>query len=140
MAYSALDVAKYVINYEISQGRSVTNLRLQKLLYFIQAKVLVETGKPCFEEEMEAWDYGPVSPSVYHNYKFFGAWSLAAEQSAPKLQNEALINSMLLNCSNYSTKLLVDITHKQKPWKDAYAKGKGTTIHNKDIEAFFKHA
>ncbi|MCQ2242421.1 Panacea domain-containing protein [Treponema sp.] len=139
MAYSALDVAKYVINYELSQGRSVTNLRLQKLLYFVQAKVLVETGKPCFEDEMEAWDYGPVSPSVYHNYKFFGAWSLAAEPGIHRIPNANIVNNMLSYCSNYSTNLLVDITHKQRPWIEAYAKGRGTTIHNKDIEAFFKY-
>ena len=137
MAYSALEVAKYVINHEHGAGRQITNLRLQKLLYFVQAKVLVETGNPCFDDEMEAWDYGPVSSTVYHNYKFFGAWNLMDEPKPPKIPNETLVNDMLDKCAAYPTNQLVEITHSQRPWREAYAKGRGTVIHNKDIREFF---
>lgn len=138
MAYRALEVAKYVINHEHERKREITNLRLQKLLYFVQAKVLVETGNPCFDDEMEAWEFGPVSPSVYHRYKFFGAWNLMEEQDAPKLpEKSTMINEMLDRCADYQTWELVDITHMQRPWIEAYKKGKGTVIHNSDIRDFF---
>lgn len=136
MAYSALEVAKYVINHEHSKDRPITNLRLQKLLYFVQAKILVETGEPCFEDEMQAWDFGPVVPPVYHNYKFFGAWNLMNE-NAPKISEETRINDMLEKCAAFSTSQLVEITHTQKPWKDAYEKGRGTVISNESIKEFF---
>ena len=68
--YSAVDVARYIIWYCKRQGYSISNLKLQKILYFVQAEFLVNTGKPCFSEEIEAWDFGPVVPEVYHEFKF----------------------------------------------------------------------
>lgn len=57
MTYSALEVARYIIHHEAQQGRTVSNLRLQKLLYFVQAKFVVDghDASPCFYEKMEAW-------------------------------------------------------------------------------------
>jgi len=54
-------------------GHSVSNLKLQKILYFIQAEFLVVKGIPCFEEEIIAWGFGPVVLEVYHEYKVYGA-------------------------------------------------------------------
>ena len=65
MTYQARDIAEYIIYREASQGRTVSNLRLQKLLYFVQAQFIVQKDAPCFTERMEAWDYGPVVPEVY---------------------------------------------------------------------------
>ena len=45
---------------------------MQKILYFIQAEFLVSENEPCFYEEIEAWNFGPVVPEVYHVYKIFG--------------------------------------------------------------------
>lgn len=69
MIYDALDVAKYVINYEASQNRSVSNLRLQKLLYFIQAQFLVTNHHACFPDKMEAWDLGQLYLMYIMNIK-----------------------------------------------------------------------
>ena len=52
--YSALDIAKYIIDYSYDRNNSVSNLRLQKILYFVQAEFLVATGHPCFEETIQA--------------------------------------------------------------------------------------
>ena len=46
--YSAVEVAKYIIWYCKRQGYSISNLKLQKILYFVQASFLVNQGKPCF--------------------------------------------------------------------------------------------
>lgn len=93
--YDALDVAKYIINYERSRGRTVSNLRLQKLLYFVQAQFLVTTQRACFCDEMEAWDFGPVVPNVYHVYKAYGSSSLP--RSLPVGANITFDDSMLIN-------------------------------------------
>ena len=50
--YNVLDIAKYVIYYCTKKGYLITNLKLQKILYFIQAIFLVNTGSPCFKEEV----------------------------------------------------------------------------------------
>ena len=123
--YNALDVARYIIDYEATQGRTVSNLRLQKLLYFVQAQFIANTpdGSPCFSQRMEAWDFGPGVPCVYREYKYCGSAAIPPEKInsnkfAPA--DQKLINSMLDHCSDISTSTLVDITHAQDPWSNAY--------------------
>lgn len=140
--YKAIDVAKYVIEYEDSQGRSVSNLRLQKLLYYIQAQFLVSKGEECFADRIEAWDFGPVIPNVYHVFKFFGSLeipvSLANKRAPIYADDEQLINDMLDYCARYSTSSLVYRTHNQKPWIDARKKGKNGVITAKAIREYFE--
>ena len=54
--YSVLDVARYVIARSNRAG-AISNLKLQKVLYFIQAEFLVVQNTPCFAEQIEAWDF-----------------------------------------------------------------------------------
>ena len=66
----AIDVANFFIDlYNSVPEGQVTNLSLNKLLYFAQGHSLAENGKPLFDEPIEAWQYGPVVPSVYHTFK-----------------------------------------------------------------------
>jgi len=65
---TAMEVADYII-----RKFPVDNLTLQKLLYYSQATHLVmRDRKPLFDDEIEAWDIGPVVPSVYNKYKHHG--------------------------------------------------------------------
>ena len=74
--YTANNVAKYLI-YLASQEfvgdnkerEGITNLKLQKVLYFVQAYYLAKLNRPLFPDNIEAWEYGPVIPSVYRKYK-----------------------------------------------------------------------
>lgn len=70
--YDALEVSRHIINYSNDAGYGITALELQKLLYFVQAYFLIKKGKPCFRDDIEAWDFGPVVPSVYREYKRYG--------------------------------------------------------------------
>ena len=63
--YVALAVAKYILSLQ-----PMTNLRLQKTLYFIQVAFLLTRERGIFDDEIEAWQYGPVVPSVYNEYKY----------------------------------------------------------------------
>ena len=73
--YNVLDVSRYVINYSNEKDYGISNLKLQKILYFIQAYFLISTpnGMPCFREKIEAWDFGPVVPEAYREYKQYGS-------------------------------------------------------------------
>lgn len=137
--YSALDIAKYIIAYEHSKGREVSNLRLQKLLYFVQAKFFQLYGTPCFSENMEAWDFGPVVVSVYHEYKIFGSLDIMSHIEAPHISKDAtsVINDILDYAAPYPTFQLVDITHDQKPWIDAKANYFNHTISMKSLRDYF---
>lgn len=66
--------AKDVANFFIIGTRSpanMTNMKVNKLLYYAQAWALVRLGTPLFDEQIEAWQHGPVIPSVYHLYEPF---------------------------------------------------------------------
>lgn len=66
--YSAMDIATYIICTYWNNGRTITNLKLQKVLYYIQGYSLSRCGVPAFYEEIYRWSYGPVVPKVYYEY------------------------------------------------------------------------
>ena len=143
MTYSALEVARYIIHHEAQQGRTVSNLRLQKLLYFVQAQFVVNAtdGQPCFKDRMEAWDFGPVVPKVYRAYRYYGSAVIPyddCEQTSISSADGHLIDAMLNHCAKYSTPALVDITHAQDPWKNAYRNGFDNEITPAAIRTYFK--
>lgn len=141
--YKALDVARYVILYCNRIGSSISNLKLQKVLYFIQAEFLVTINRACFKEEIEAWALGPVVPEVYHEFKVFGSSIIPAfyvsffDERIINLEHRGLIEGIVDECKDYSASQLVDLTHKQSPWIDAYVKGQNNIIEKPAIREFF---
>lgn len=139
--YNALLIAEYIIEYSKRQNYAISNLRLQKLLYFIQAQFLVSFNSPCFMEIIEAWDLGPVVRSVYNKYKRYGSaniylGSLTLENIMTNIERDN-IHLIVDKCSKYSTNQLVDITHNQDPWREAYYNG-NRIIYNEDIRNYFR--
>lgn len=140
--YNALQIAKYVIDYSNDNNYPVSNLKLQKLLYFIQAEFLVSKGYPCFSDNIEAWPLGPVVPTVYKTYRIFGS-TLIPFSYGPLFFiddfDKKIINSMIEECKDCSASYLVDLTHKQAPWSEAYKKCPYSTITNESIKSFFQN-
>lgn len=100
---------------QISQ-RDVGNLRLQKLLYFIQAYCLLEFSEPAFEERIEAWTYGPVVPTAYFDYKK-GLIENILEPIELDERVEQAIQDIIDIFSEWSDYDLVDLTHEYQLWK-----------------------
>src|SRR5690625_479323 len=71
--YRAIQIANYVIKTALERGKDITNIHLQKILYYLLASELVHTGSPLFDESIEKWRLGPVIPEVYHEYKEYGS-------------------------------------------------------------------
>lgn len=140
--YRALSVARYIIERCHSQNRSISNLKLQKILYFVQAEFLVSRGQPCFVEQIEAWDFGPVVPEVYQQYKIFGSSNIPVfgrfvNPVVIRNDDQELINEIVDECARYSASALVDITHHQSPWLDAYVPGYNNVISQNSIRDYF---
>ena len=79
------DVARFFIDLakrqnDLDRGDMMTNLRLQKLLYFAQGWHLARFGRPLFDASIEAWPYGPVVPEVYRAYKEYGREGIASAE------------------------------------------------------------
>lgn len=70
--YNVLDVSLYVANYSAEKKTPISNLQLQKILYYIQAMFLVNKGVECFKEEILHWTYGPVIKEAYDEFKGYG--------------------------------------------------------------------
>ncbi len=144
MVYSAIDVAKYIIKHCKEKNLPVSNLKLQKLLYFVQAEFLVVKNEPCFEEEIEAWDFGPVVPVVYREYKIFGSANIPCitndnyEPDVISADDKETINGIVDMVAPYSASQLVSITHQQDPWRNAYSSRRNNVITNDSIREFFK--
>ncbi len=140
--YSALLVASYIIMRCNKTQMTISNLKLQKILYFIQAEFLVTVGYPCFSERIEAWDFGPVVPDVYHKYKVYGSASIPYVDRTILYsftdKDKNLIDDVIDECAKYSASKLVEITHNQDPWKNAYHSRYRTTISNDSIKSFFE--
>ena len=74
MGYNAKAIANFFLDIAKERGDKVTPLKIQKLVYFSHGWHLALTdGKPLVNDEyIEAWTYGPVFPSLYHEFKQYG--------------------------------------------------------------------
>ena len=138
---AALDVAQYIINETLNKGYPVSNLKLQKMLYFVQGVMLVNYGRPAFEDRIEAWQYGPVVPEVYFAYSSYGATPILLQYDKINLDAEEknaaniVINSFLKTPAF----ALVNETHKvNSPWYDAYHSSGDNIISNESIVQYFR--
>lgn len=138
--YDVQLIARYVINRCAQTNRPVNNLKLQKILYFVQAEFLVGTNKACFGDEIEAWNYGPVVPSVYFEYKTYGSTNIPDQGdegfSMISDQDQERLNAIIDSAAKYSASSLVEITHRQSPWKNAYHRV-DKIIHRSEIKGYF---
>ena len=99
----------------------MTTWKLQKLLYYCQAWSLVWEEKPLFRAEIQAWANGPVVPELYrlHRGKFeVGSWPRG---DADKLAeaDRAVVDAVLDFYGDKTSQWLSDLTHRERPWRDA---------------------
>lgn len=133
-----MDVANFVVDIASSEGRPVTNLKLQKVLFFLQGFCLDNYNSPIVDGSFAKWKYGPVEEEVYQEYKSNGSspidnmgltWKYNSEGNfeivRPKKMTEENIgnSSVFEEIKNFTNKLLliepwklVEITHKHDTW------------------------
>jgi len=79
--YSPGAVANWFLSKAISMGKPIDHMQLQKMMYFAHGWNLARHNAPLVKEHAEAWEYGPVFPSVYHEYKKYGSAPFPLGQS-----------------------------------------------------------
>ena len=74
MSYQAIDIANKLLTRAKREenGELMSNLKLQKMLYYEQGFHLAYFDTPLFKDEIEAWMYGPVIPAVYEHFRSSG--------------------------------------------------------------------
>jgi len=120
-----VDVAKNIINYCISINKPITNLHLQKTLYFLDVYHLVNYNKRLLDENFKAWKMGPVIEGVYYKFSHFGANPIVIAQEItvelPK-ENRGYLFGYIDKIANMNTWDLVEISHKTSPWVKSFDK------------------
>lgn len=146
--YSATDVAKFFIirasKNKIDDGLSegITNLKLQKILYFAQAAHVALYNKKIFKDKIVAWKYGPIVEPVYFAYKKFKNNPIPASKESRLRMNKKdieFLNGVWDLFEKYSASELVSITHQHAPWRDAYGKGKNSEIKVEQLRDYYKN-
>lgn len=140
VVYNVLDIARYVVEYCIKQGTSISQIQLQKIIYYIQANFLVKrNGVPCFQEPILNWTYGPVVREVYDEFRKYGSNKITSVPEIKEMEvddnfnfiykslpfdssiiqecDRTIINEVVDKYRIEDPFKLVEKTHNEEPWK-----------------------
>lgn len=127
MGCNALDIAQYIVNYYIKKNRPITNLQLQKLLYFAWIEYFKAKGISLFDDVFEAWPLGPVIPCVYYDFCAYGADMIFRKRDVTLSGVDLNILDKCLNqYVGRSAYDLVSLSHRSGgAWEQVYNNGSG---------------
>lgn len=130
MYYDANDIANYIITKCTQEDTPVSDLQLQKILYYIQLNFIRYLGYRAFDNEIQAWAFGPVIPDVYNRFKKYG--SSVIRQIYANIQylftdnEKEIVDKVIRACISLAPWELVDKSHcKGGPWDTIYKDGYG---------------
>ena len=154
MPYDSKAVANYLLKKAESEGKALTPLQLIKLVYFAYGWHLAITGKPLLREHIQAWQWGPVVPDLYHEFKRFGGGPITShakdfdwldgdgfDVTIPQLPEDestaatrAVLDRVWTLYSKFSGGQLMAMTHQtDTPWDIVWNKEGGKERRNTEI-------
>lgn len=142
MAYKVLDIANKLLvkAANVCGGDLMSNMKLQKMLYYEQGYHLAVFNTPLFDDDIEAWMYGPVVPCVYEHFKHHGSGGIQPEDKEPICLNEDeedLFNEVFDAYVDFSAYGLMRKTHEETPWRKTTT-GPGNVISQNKMTEFFE--
>lgn len=126
----ALNVANYIID-NWSDKFEITNLKLNKLVYYSQVESLRKYNRPLFDDIIEAWQYGPVEPVVYHAFSSYGRNRISKSSDLAILDgiSKKLIDSVMNKLGMLTAFDLVTLSHKPDgAWASVYSPNRDNPI------------
>ena len=111
-----------VVQYILSECNDITNLALQKSLYYVQGFMKAFNDIFMFEEDCEAWVHGPVYKEVYQRFSNFGYGAINEDSeikfdsSCFTTEEKLVIDRVIRHLACYSGKVLELFTHLEEPW------------------------
>lgn len=118
---NAHQVANFFLWFAHQHGDLLSNLKLQKLVYYAQAWHLALRGEPLFDEPVQAWVHGPVVPGIYQRFRDFGWRPISVNPEKPPFDpdtEEHLVEVMRVY-GGFSAYELELMTHQERPWLEA---------------------
>lgn len=134
------NVAEYFLTLnDADAGELVSNLKLQKLVYYAQGFHLAMFNEPLFNENIVAWEHGPVVEELYHEYKHFGGGAIPQPENFDSAKfstkQKDLINEVNEVYGQFSAWKLRNMTHSERPWVETK---KNQVIPTELMKEFFK--
>lgn len=127
MSYSLVTVANYFIDRAEQEGvNDLTPMKLLKLVYIANGWSLGIRGTPLFNEEVEAWMYGPVVRPLYHKVKNYRNNPITSKLPTLSTENptgddEELLDAVWENYKDYDGLKLSAMTHQpNSPWSETW--------------------
>lgn len=128
--YKASSVAQVFLNLAKADGKSLTNMQLQKLVYFAHGIHLsVYDGQPLIKECVKAWNFGPVIPELYEQLRKYGSSPVDEDISSDTYMLISDIDALKAikkvwnTFKGVSASKLSDISHaKDSPWDIVFNK------------------
>ena len=131
--------ASYLISLvDADEGDSISNLKLQKLLYYSQGFHLAIFDKPLFPEAIKKWAHGPVVPQAYHLYKQYGSGPIPIQKIDPKEYTDevsSFLDEVYQVYGQFSAARLRNMTHNEPPYNEAEDSGE---ISQESMKQYFK--
>jgi len=115
---TVFDVADYILE----KAGPMTGMKLQKIVYYSQAWSLVWENTPLFEDKIEAWMNGPVIPTLFERHKgklHLNSNELSGTSELLSNSQKETIEEVIRFYADKSAQWLNDLTHREKPWRDA---------------------
>lgn len=114
-------IADHIIWNAHRHGSFISNLKLQKLLYYAHAWHLAIHDEALFAERIEAWVHGPVVPSIYRRFKRHGFRNIDEAIRRPELGTSTanFLDELLRQYLPFDAYALELMTHQEEPWLDA---------------------
>ena len=142
--YTANDIANWFLNenrkkINFEDSEYITNLKLQKLLYYAQGCYLAKFDKNLFNEDFLAWEHGPVIKSIYEKYKINGSSGIQYNEDYKDIVDEEtkeFLEKVYQYFGQYSAWKLRDMTHQEKPWLET---DRNKIISKELIKNYFKN-
>jgi uncharacterized phage-associated protein len=166
MTFSAKAVANFFLDLAEASGTTLSPMKLQKLVYFAHGWHLAILGTPLIDEQVEAWKFGPVIRTLYHEFKSCGNQAIQSRAVSYKLlpgngckiettrptihktddtkPSRDLLQKVWDIYSKYSAIQLSNLTHQDgTPWKQTMDMNsgqppKGTDIPQDIIKRYFQ--
>jgi uncharacterized phage-associated protein len=138
MSINSLSVANVILDEAEQQGISVTPMQLQKLVYFTNGwHMEIYDGKSLVSDNFEAWQFGPVMPVIYHEFKRFGSRPVNGRALNPfegkpwsaklSAQQISLVREIVRMYGKLSGPRMSHLTHKSDtPWSLTWKNGVGS--------------
>ena len=122
--YKAIQIARWFVEWASAESADLSNLKLQKLLYYAQGWNLAKRGTPLFEEEIQAWSHGPVVPTVYRAFRDFGSGDITLDGDfdwdSVDPETTQLLADVWSTYGVFGAWQLRNMTHDEPPWRDHF--------------------